>query len=201
MDSKFVLLDQSTLLRLAVDASRRKESNVSIAYLKEAATRADVSPAVYFLLGAEYAQSGLTEDARSAMANAVRMAPGFFMARFLLGLLLLASDSRQAADTLTPLLALGSGHMLAHFSSGLLHLLRNELADAAHCLRAGMRLNTENDALNADMHRLILEIEQCQSEVGCAHDAHMAVKEKRQEDSAQHLLVSAYTGNSGQAIC
>lgn len=192
MDPSYTALSQTELFQLAIDASRRKEFDIAIAYLKEAVTRADASPEAYFLLGAEYAQIGMTGQARYAMEAAVALAPGLGMARFHLGLLLLSGGGTgQAVNVLAPLRELGSMHMLTHFSGGLVHLSRNEFTEAVECLRAGIRLNTQNAALNADMQRLIAEIEKLPAK---------EANERMEEGSTCHLLIAAYTGNGTTGI-
>jgi hypothetical protein len=51
MDSSLNSLTQSELLALALEATRRGDAGHSMAYLKEAAVRGDVSADAMFLLG------------------------------------------------------------------------------------------------------------------------------------------------------
>ncbi|HEY5723951.1 MAG TPA: tetratricopeptide repeat protein [Allosphingosinicella sp.] len=117
-------------------------------------------PRLHFLRGSILAGMGRIEEAGRAMGEAVEIAPGFAIARFQLGFLLFTSgDPDSAAEVWAPLLEAPEGDSLALFVRGLAHLARDEFADAAAMLREGIAANRFNPALNADMNRLIAEIE------------------------------------------
>jgi hypothetical protein len=82
---------------------------------------------------------------------------------------------------------LDEGKCLFHFGRGLRHLLADEFADALRYLQRGIELNLDNPALNADMQRII-------------DDVNRLPEEQRQQsagtDSSQHVMLSAYTGRS-----
>ena len=80
MSDSFSNLTQAELLAVALDASRRNDSGRALVYLKEAASRADASAQALFMLGSEYAQLGLTTEAKASMAKAVELGPGFPLA-------------------------------------------------------------------------------------------------------------------------
>ena len=107
-------LTQAELLALALEATRRSDSGHAMAYLKQAAARADATPEACFLLGSEYAQIGLVEDALAHLHRAVALAPNYAIARFQLGLLHLTNaQPDEALAVWAPLADLGLEHPLA----------------------------------------------------------------------------------------
>jgi len=156
-------LSQSELFALALEASRREDAGRALAYLKEASGRPDASPQALFMLGSEYAQLGLIDDAKASVARAVEVGPELIIARFQLGMLHVTSGEVDAARAAwAPLVALSADHpqaYLATFHKGMLHLVADEFDDAVATLGAGLAQNLENEALNNDMRRVIDAIE------------------------------------------
>lgn len=181
------VLDQTELLQLALEADSKNDSGSALAYLKEAASRADASAPALMLLGAHYASLQLNDRAIHAMEAAVAADPQMFIARFQLGLLLLtAGNAARAIEVLQPLEALDENIALRHFSQGLRHMVKDELSAASEHLQRGITLNKENPALNTDMQRIIDEIAKAPVEQRAA--------EPSPNDDSQHVMLSAYTG-------
>ena len=131
----------------------------------------------------------MPDRAAEEFEAAIAMDPGLAIARFQLGLLLLSSGhAERAKEVLTPLTASGENAALAHFANGLLHLMRDEFSETVQHLNEGMRLNTENAALNNDMQKILDEIAKL------APHSSEAEKRIEEEPDTQHLLLSAYTG-------
>lgn len=156
-------LSQGELLALALEASRRQDAGHALAYLKEASARADASPQALFMLGSEYAQLGMMDEAKASMARAVQVGPDFAIARFQLGMLHITSGEVDAAKAAwAPLTLLAADHpqaYLAAFHRGMLHLVADEFDAAIASLQSGLTQNQENEALNGDMRRVIDAIE------------------------------------------
>jgi len=189
MTSPFSTLDQRELIHVALDAIKRQDGGMALACLKEATARPDSIAISHFLLASQYAQLQMMDRAVEEFEAAIAMDPGLAIARFQLGLLLLSSgNAERANDVLTPLTVPGGDEALAHFANGLLHLIRDEFSETVRYLNEGIRLNTENAALNNDMQKIIDEIAKV---VPQSSDAEENIEE---ESSAQHLLISAYTG-------
>lgn len=200
-------LTQGELLALAVEASRRNDAGHALAYLKEASSRADASTQALFMLGSEYAQLGLMDDAKASMARAVEVGPDFAIARFQLGMLHLTSGEADAARaTWAPLSLLGTDHpqaYLAAFHKGMLHLMADEFDNALAALNAGLTQNQENEALNGDMRRVIDAVEHLpgrspQAPVPAASppEAEAAPEPSADENAdvePNHLFINAYT--------
>lgn len=182
------MLDQAELLQLSLEADRNGDSATSLAYLKEAGSRPDASAEALLMLGASYASLRMYDRAATAMEAAIVANPQLAIARFQLGLLYLSSgDGPRANDVLVALDDLEEDKCLFHFGRGLRHLLADEFGDALRYLQRGIELNLDNPALNADMQRII-------------DDINKLPEEQRQQsagaDSSQHVMLSAYTGRS-----
>jgi tetratricopeptide (TPR) repeat protein len=191
MTTPLSTLNQQELLKLAIDATYRQDGGMALAYLKEATSRTDSTAAAHFLLGSQYAQIQIPDAAVSEMEAAIAMDPGLNIARFQLGLLLLSfGNTGRATDVLTPLAAVGRQDALAHFAQGLLHLIRDDLPETVRQLSEGIKLNSENAALNKDMQRILDEIIKL--------PAQQLVTEPRAEEESgtPHVFISAYTGKS-----
>ena len=199
-------LTQAELLALALEASRRQDTGHALAYLKEASTRPDATPQALFMLGSEYAQLGLIDDAKANMARAVEAGPDFVIARFQLGMLHVTSGEVEAARAAwAPLATLAVDHpqaYLATFHRGMLHLVADEFDVAVATLNAGLAQNQENEALNGDMRRVIDAIEHLPGRSPAAEAP--AVEPQTEASPApapaadaevepSHLFITAYT--------
>ncbi|MFJ1472386.1 tetratricopeptide repeat protein [Massilia orientalis] len=188
------MLDQAELLQLAKNASDGDDSAAAIAYLKEAVSRTDATGAAHYLLGAEYAQIGMYERAVGEMESALALDPALATARLQLGLLWLGGGTVDRAESvLAPLAELPPDDAHRHFGAGLILLIKNRLDDAAARLEQGIALNRSNAPLNNDMRKIIDEISRVQA--GAAPVVHAAAGALAADDT-QHILLSAYTGNT-----
>ena len=209
-------LDQEELLRLALDASAQGQGGTAIAYLKEAVGRVDASAFAHFLLGAEYAHIKLYDRAAGELEAALALDPGLSVARLQLGLLWLTSaQADKAAVTLAPLAELPQDDPMRLFGAGLEHLMRDRFDDAAQSLQAGILANTANLPLNAEMQLVLDEMARLrangQLEMAAPATAPLAPtapakdaggngheKPSESEGAANHLFLSAYTGNQSR---
>ena len=188
------VLDQVELLRLALDASRSNNRGAVLSYLKEAVARFDATAAAHYLLGAEYAQLRMLDRAVAEMETAITLDPALSTARLQLGLLLLGTGaSQRALLTLQPLVELHADDPLRHFGHGLIHLIREELTHTVASLQQGIALNLANPPLNADMQKIIGEIDKIPPELR-QRDADPLPEDA----SARHIFLSAYTGSRNQ---
>jgi hypothetical protein len=119
---------------------------------------------LHFLKGSLLAGRQDYAAARDAMGRALALAPGYHVARFQLGFLLLTSGEAIAAqDVWGPLHALPPDHYLRLFTDGLGHLIRDDFAETVKVLEKGIALNKENPPMNRDMQ---LIIEQAREKMG-----------------------------------
>ena len=183
-------LDPDELLHLAVAASDRDQTDQAIGFLKRAIEVAPDHAKAHYLLGAEHAQIGMFERAIDDMRRAVALDRELDAARFQLGLLLLTSRQPQSAEeTWSELDRLGPDHPYVLFKTGLLHLARDEFNECLQCLRAGIAVNDANAPLNADMQKIVAQVDAllAQQTAGTQADA--------SDDKAEgHLFLDAYTG-------
>ena len=142
---------------------------------------------LHFLDGSLLAADRDYGAAREAMQRAVELAPGFALARFQLGFLLLSSGEADAAlASLAPLRQLPDEDPLRSFAEGLEHLIRDDFDDAIRLLEQGIALNTHNQPLNHDMALLVREMRARQESAGKASQDEEPVL-----SAAQQLLQQA----------
>jgi tetratricopeptide (TPR) repeat protein len=154
-------LPQDQLFALAVKAMQENDPDTAITCLKEAVSRKDATGTAHFLLGAQYAQAELYDQAAAEFERAIVLQPNLHIARFQLGLLLLSGGNLQGGQAvLTPLAQTAGAGALSQFALGLLHLVRNEFAEAQQYLLRGIELNLDNLPLNADMQKILGRIKE-----------------------------------------
>lgn len=202
--STFAGLDQAELFQLGMNAIDKGETGAALSYLKEAVARPDATALSHFVLAAEYAQIAMYDRAVVEMEAALALDPGLAIARFQLGQLWLTIGDYDRADLAwAPLAELPATDFLNRFGAGLRHLVRREFDDSRRCLLEGIALNDANVPLNEDMQRLLDHAEGLApaGESAAAAQTPAAVhaaplSEPASEHAANHLLISAYTGNS-----
>jgi tetratricopeptide (TPR) repeat protein len=138
------------------------------------------------------------ERAVSEMESAIALDPALATARLQLGLLWLGNGVVDRAESvLAPLAELAADDALRHFGAGLSLLIKNQLDEAVARLEQGIALNTSNAPLNDDMRKIIDEIGRVRS--GAAPErapAAQAPSSGSEAENTQHILLSAYTGNT-----
>lgn len=160
-------LDEEEFLHLALRAMQANHHDEAISLLKRMVSAFPGNAQGYHLLGAEYAQIGLYDRALADFAEALRLQPQLAAARFQLGLLHLTCGNPSEAEAhWSPLDQLAANDPLRLFKSALVHLIHDDLQECARGLRAGIDRNSGFQALNADMRRLLADVERrCGSEV------------------------------------
>lgn len=149
--------DPDALLREAIAASQRHDSEAALALLARVSEIAPQAAIPHLLTAGELAQAGRHAEAESAFARALLADPELHIARFQLGLLQFTSgNAAMALLTWQPLLALGDGHALLLFAQGFTQLAQDNMSEAARLFHAGMEANTDNAPLNADI-RMVLQ--------------------------------------------
>lgn len=146
------------LLNDAVSMASSNE-DAALRRLDELAFDYPADAAVHFLHGALLASARRYTEARTAMARALAAAPGYALARFQLGMLELTAGEPAAAEaTWAALETLAVDHPLRLFSVGLRRLARDDFTGCAEALNAGIARNSDNEALNGDMRRILAGI-------------------------------------------
>jgi tetratricopeptide (TPR) repeat protein len=197
MTDSFKHVPQNDLLQLGLAAMQRNDDASAVVYLKEAADRPDASAPALFLLGSLYAQLRMVGAAIETMTRAVDVDPGYVLARFQLGMLHLTSGHAEAALVVwEPLRQLAEDDAFRVWRDGMEHLIRDEFDAAIQCLREGLLLNTENEALSRDMRMLMERIEarEWEPEAAAKPAAATPTQEESSElDNMSHLFLSVYT--------
>lgn len=176
------------LMAAAMAASQANDANRAIEGFERASAVQPSAALPQFMLGAEFAALGDMNQAETAFANATRLAPGFPMARYQLGLLQFSSG-RAAVAMLTwqPLLALPQTDPLPHFIHGFAALAQDQFDEALAHYEHGLTLNTTNAALSSDIQKVI---------DGICSLRHSTVQSESAEDvpdeSSAHILLANY---------
>jgi tetratricopeptide (TPR) repeat protein len=124
--------------------------------LDEALREFPDDPRLHFLKGSLLASQGKYTDALAHLHRAIEIDPGFSLARFQLGFLLLTCGKPRAAEeTWRPLMVLPEGNPLRLFATGLGHLIRDELAATMRLLERGIAANKDNAPMNNDMQLIV----------------------------------------------
>jgi Flp pilus assembly protein TadD len=188
-------LDADELLHLALDASRQGKNEDAITLLKRALALAPKDARLHYLLGAEHAQIGLYDRAVEEMRDAVKLNPALETAHFQLGLLhITCARVQAAAEAWKPLDKLGPEHPLFLFKTGLLHLAQDEFGECEQYLRRGIAANKTNTTLNADMERVLKEVEGRTPPPANAATPDGAPQTSK-PTTPKHVLLSAYRRN------
>ncbi len=140
---------------------------------------------LHFLRGSLLAGMSRPIEAHAALGRSVTLAPEFALARFQLGFFELTSgEAERALATWEPLDdQLLADDYLAHFVTGLRHLIGDRFAETIESLEAGIKVNSENPPLNHDMELIIA---QCRSLVAGAATS----KDEGDEASATSFLLN-----------
>lgn len=178
------------LMSNAMAASQANDGPQAIDLFQQASAADPGAALPQFLLGAEFAALGDMTQAEAAFANATRLAPGFPMARYQLGLLQFSSG-RAAIALLTwqPLLDLPATDPLPHFVNGFAALAQDHFDEALQHYEQGLALNTTNDALSGDIEKVVAGIKALvESPVAAAPDAGTA----DDDEASNHVLLANY---------
>ena len=176
-------LDPEELKFLAIQASRGKQADQALLFLKQAISAKPQDGELYYLLAAEHAQLGMYNRAADEMEHALLLAPGMHTARLQLGLLYLTQANVEAsARTLEPLLTLEEDNCFRLFSDGLMHLMHDRFPACHDALTRGIARNVQNDALNGDMQKILDALPSPRLEPS-ATDGNVWMSASRQDDA------------------
>lgn len=139
------------------DPDRWDQTNALLAEFPEDAR-------LHFMLGSMLIGEGRFIEGHASLQRSVQVAPDFAIARFQLGFFELTSgEADNALETWGRLDRLPEAHYLRRFVDGLRCLIRDEFAQCAEHLQAGVALNTENPPLNRDMGLIIAKCDEIRS--------------------------------------
>lgn len=172
------------LIAEGLEASRAERTEAALDFFSQASALLPSSGVPHFLIGSEHASAGNIDAAEAAFARAVLLAPDFALARYQLGLLQFSSQrAAMALLTWQPLFTLPGPDPLGHFVRGFEALARDSFGEALHHYREGLACNDINQALAADIQRVVEAVERLPREPGEAAEP---------EPQANHVLLSSY---------
>ena len=152
-------LDAEELFRLGLHASSAGDSASALNLLKLATQRDTGHAQAAWLLGAEYAQLGMMDRARTALEHAVQTAPALAGARFQLGLLHLTSGNPETARQVWARLDEESeGNPYRLFKSGMLLLAESAFDAALETLARCAASPAIDAALKRDVEMVMTQI-------------------------------------------
>ena len=193
MTSPHDLSSADTLIQQGLAASQAERVDEALALFHQAAQRAPGSGLPHFLIGAELAQMGRMDEAETAYANAVLLAPELDMARYQLGLIQFTSGrAALALVTWGPLFQRPPESALQRIVHGFAALAQDEFAPALACFREGMALNHDNPALNRDLQMMIDRILAQTGQAAAAPATPVADAEESADEQGLHVLLSNY---------
>lgn len=148
-------LEAEEYLNVALEAIRLHDHRQAIVCLKEGRLAYPDDARLAYLLGAEYAQIGMPEQADAEMERALLLNPDLHAARFQLGLLRMTGGQPDLArEAWRDLDVLPVGHAFRLFRDALEALARDDFPRALELLDQGMLANDFSGDLNRDMAAL-----------------------------------------------
>lgn len=150
-----------TLIQQGLHASQSDDTDLALQHFRDASLAAPHDGLPHFLAAGELAQVGRMQEAESAYATAVLLAPNLTIARYQLGLLQFATDRLALAlTTWQPLLALGEDEFMRRFAQGFFAMAAEDVPEAQAQFRAGLALNTANPPMNRDIERVLASLDE-----------------------------------------
>lgn len=148
--------DAEELLHLAGSfLGQRKPAN-ALECLKRASQLEPANAKVLYLTAVVYCQTGLVKRAVQSLEQAIQIDPELSVAHFQFGLLLYGTERyAEASAAWAPLDRLGQEHALVLLKTGMEALAREEYELCRHYINRGIERNTENEALNEEMRKIL----------------------------------------------
>ena len=183
-------LDAAELTQLALRAMRGGRDDDALRLLSRAIEANPKDGTPHHLRGAILASRGQMRDAIEAMTQALARSPQLSGARFQLGMLHFTSGNVVAAQSVWQAFdALDAHDPLRLFTTGMLHLAKDEFADCIALLEQGIAL-CGVESINKDMRRVIEKVKAVVS-------ANPPSADKPDAHNPQHVLLSRYDQTSG----
>lgn len=180
------LLDNEELMFVALDAVNNSRFGEGLAVLKTLLRREPDHANARYLLAAQHAQLGMFERAETGFRALLETSPGFTVARFQLGQLLLMREAMaEAKAVLSPLL--GGDDALGAYARALCAFADGDHPAVLRELDEGLRLPQAVPTLATDMQALRARL----TEAGAQPSPHEDLIQEGVAPSAR-LLMSGY---------
>lgn len=151
------------LYHLAIKATSEGDRERSMSLLKRflACVPSDASQLghAHYLLGAEYADIRMLDEALTHMQEAVTFTPNLYVAHFQIGLLYsLGGQAEQAKAAWQPILQRDQEQdALSYYVTALIAINDNDADNAISNLETGLRMANDNPPLYQDMQNLLIK--------------------------------------------
>jgi Flp pilus assembly protein TadD len=164
--------DIQELLHLALDAINNDRHPEALTLLKTLLEREPDHVFGTYLLAAEHAQIGMMDRAEAGFRRTVELAPDFAMGRFQLGQMFLTKgDAANAKATLAPLANLPASEALGGYTRALIAAADENVAESIAQIQAGLNCPQEIPALEADMRRVLANLQALPGQGGATQAA------------------------------
>ncbi|MEM7468721.1 MAG: tetratricopeptide repeat protein [Pseudomonadota bacterium] len=184
-------LDADESFHLALKYMNQGDQEAAILHLKNVLDDKPGHGQAMYLLGALHADLGMYERATEELTKAVEMVPEINAAHFQLGLLhAMSGDVDNAISAWEALKSRSDSDPYRIFASGLEKLCDDDFEGAAAKLKHGLSINSENDALNEDMARILAEINSTTSQTIGVDES--PTSEAQSKESVSKMFLAAY---------
>lgn len=153
-----VTLSEKELFHIALKEIQEGNHGSGMTHLKQLLEINPDSTDGHFLLGAEYAQLAMYDEAEAHLTKAVELTPELDIARFQLALVQLARGNFQTVKNTLQSLLTSDKTYLQLFAKGIISCVENQPEDAIRLIEEGIQNNQENPSLNTDMEGVITAI-------------------------------------------
>lgn len=184
-------LSNDELFHFALEANKSDRHDIAIGYLKQLIESDPEHEQGLFLLGAEYAQVGLFNEAIKHMEKVVGLTSTLPMANFQLGLLYMAMEEpAKAKASWETVLKSGDDDYIYVFSQALIRLVSNHQDEAKILLQEGLELSNDSD-LNTQMENVLNAIGNVEMVPTAKEEATIDAAPEEEENTNQ-LFLSMY---------
>lgn len=142
------MLDSEEYLHLAINATQSNDHHSALNYLHKALEIEPTNAKARFLLGAQYAELGLTRRAISELEECLTLDSSVELASIQLAILYIAeARSTEAAQCLNSLIDQTSDKVLITFAEALKCLINEDQVSALELINQTLRLDISNQPL------------------------------------------------------
>jgi len=151
---------QKELFHLALHASKNQRTDESLRYLKQLLKQEPEHPEALFLIGSEYAEISMFDEAIECMSKALVLLPEADVVRFQLAMLHFAMNNyHESKELLSTLLEATADNPYHFLAKGITLLANDSKEEALTELKQALTMPLNNPALVANMEQFIGHIE------------------------------------------
>ncbi|MCW8877937.1 MAG: hypothetical protein OQK04_11760 [Kangiellaceae bacterium] len=152
-------LTQRELFHFALYASKNQRTDDSIKYLKAFLKNEPNNAEALFLLGSEYAEISMVDEAKEELSKALEIAPQADLVRFQLAMLHFSTnDIEHTQSILEPLATASTDNPYQNLATGVFSLIENNPDQAIENFELALTKELNNPALVANIESFIKNI-------------------------------------------